>query len=332
MVLFPATDECAKFTSTHEQQLAGHYLIPQPSRDVIATIINKRALYEAATAIGVDIPDTHFPASLEEATRIAAVMRYPCVIKPLVSADWRGDAVKAVIGAQKALVVGGPDELVASYQKLAGVSRDLMVQEIIGGADERLITLLAYLNRDSEPVAFCIRKKIRQYPLDFGYCSNTETIRSPTIQSLSLRLLKSLRYTGLAGVEFKEDPLDGKHKLIEINTRAVQTIGIAASSGVNLPLIAYRDMIGEMVTTTEDYRVGVRWIHETLDLMAAKRMIAQGKLSYREWLRTLRGATSFALFAKDDLRPFMRGMFHFVKNALQRGRLARTSTHTSASP
>jgi predicted ATP-grasp superfamily ATP-dependent carboligase len=199
-----------------------------------------------------------------------------------------------------------------------------MVQEIIGGRDERLVTLLAYMNKDSQPIAFCIRKKIRQYPLDFGYCSNTETISSPAIKDLSFRLLTHLRYTGLAGVEFKEDPSDGKHKLIEINTRAVQTIGIAASSGVNLPLIAYSDMIGERVEPTEDYRVGVRWVYETLDLMAAKSLVTTGRLTYREWLRSVKGATSFALYARDDLRPFLRSMFHFARNAVfgvkERGR------------
>jgi D-aspartate ligase len=324
IVLFPATDECAKFASTHEKALSERFLIPQPRRDVIEQIINKRRMYDVATSIGVDIPDTHFPTFIEDIERIAPTMHYPCVIKPIVSADWRGDSVRAAIGAQKALVIKGADELIANYTKLSAVSRDLMVQEIIGGRDERLVTLLTYLDKDSQPIAFCIRKKIRQYPLDFGYCSNTETISSPTIKDLSFRLLRHLRYTGLAGVEFKEDPADGKYKLIEINTRAVQTIGIAASSGVNLPLIAYRDMIGERVEPTEDYRVGVKWVYETLDLMAAKGLVTTGKLTYREWLRSVTGATSFALYARDDLRPFLRSMFHFARNALfgvkERGR------------
>lgn len=316
MVLFPATDECAKFTSAYEKELKGHFLIPQPGKEVIEKIINKRRVYEAATSVGIDIPETYFPKSLEETVGLSKRMRYPCVIKPVESADWRRDSVKAVIGVQKALVVRGNEELILNYNKLSGVSRDLMVQEIVGGRDERLITFLAYLNKESEPVAFCIRKKIRQYPLDFGYCSITETISSPLVKELSFRLLKNLRYTGLVGVEFKEDPVDGRYKLIEINTRAVQTIGIAASSGVNLPYIAYRDLIGEEVQSRNEYKEGVKWIYETIDLLAARNLLKRGDLTYRDWFNSLRGTSSFALYARDDLRPFLSSMFYFFKDAI----------------
>jgi len=62
-----------------------------------------------------------------------------------------------------------------------------------------------------------------------------------------LHLLRALGCNGLSQVEFKRDPRDGKFKLMEVNPRLWQWHSLARASGVDLPLIAYRDLTGERV-------------------------------------------------------------------------------------
>ena len=62
-----------------------------------------------------------------------------------------------------------------------------------------------------------------------------------------LALLRRLSCNGISQVEFKRDPRDGRFKLMEINPRLWQWHTLARACGVDLPLIAYRDQIGERV-------------------------------------------------------------------------------------
>ena len=61
----------------------------------------------------------------------------------------------------------------------------------------------------------------------------------------ALRLLEAFGYYGLSQVEFKRDPRDGGFKLMEINPRLWQWHGLATACGVDLPRIAYDDLVGE---------------------------------------------------------------------------------------
>jgi len=46
-----------------------------------------------------------------------------------------------------------------------------------------------------------------------------ETVDDPTTSATAVRLIETLRYTGIVEVEFKRDPRDGKLKLLDINPR-----------------------------------------------------------------------------------------------------------------
>jgi predicted ATP-grasp superfamily ATP-dependent carboligase len=175
-----------------------------------------------------------------------------------------------------------------------------MVQEMIGGRDERLVTFLGYFTESHEPDSFFIRKKMRQCPIDFGYCTMTESCHNPTVLTQSVALLKEMKYHGVAGVEWKLDPATETYKLIEINARPVNTTGCAMASGVDLPAIAYFSKIGAPLPSVTDWQDGQRWAWLSMDFWAAKELKAEGKLSFGEWLRSVKGIKADAIFAWDD--------------------------------
>jgi predicted ATP-grasp superfamily ATP-dependent carboligase len=150
-----------------------------------------------------------------------------------------------------------------------------------------------------------MRSKIRQMPVDFGYCTLTVSCDEPQVREQSLRLLQGIGYHGIAGVEWKHDPRTGLYKLIEINARAVNTIGIAPASGVDIPYIAYRDAIGQPLPPVFTWKQGVKWIRLIQDIDAARILHRTGRLSMGKWWRSIRGKRVHAVFAWDDLRPFL---------------------------
>jgi D-aspartate ligase len=303
-VLYPTSDGGCEFMARNEERLARNFSMVCASRACIAEIQDKRRLLERARTAGVPIPATFFPESLEEAEAAAGSLTYPAVLKPLTSYHWKRPEVMREIGSVKAIQAAGPEELIGAYRKVAHLTPELMLQEIVPGEVDRLLTFLGYFGKDGVARAGCVRKKLRQYPAGFGYCSLTETVKDPEIMELSIRLLSALGYSGIGCVEWKRDPRDGIPKLIEINARAVRTTAAAIGAGIDLPWIAHRDMsFPEPPAPEFEYRVPMRWIHLRSEVHAAWSLIGKGELGLLEWLRIFRGPWVMAVWAWDDLRP-----------------------------
>jgi len=321
-VLIPGSDDCANFVAQYRSALSEHYAVVAPDWQVMRGIIDKRQQYEQAQALGIPIPETYFPQSLGEVQQLAGrLLHFPYVIKPLVAHAWRRASMQGVSHGKKGFAAANVEELLEHYERIAAGDRQVMIQEVIGGADECLFTFLGYFDAQSQPRAYCVRRKIRQFPLDFGYCTLTETCLDSTVVAQSLRLLQGLHYQGLVGVEWKHDPRTGIYKLIEINARAVNTSGIAPACGVNLPYLAYLDQLGQAPALVDRWQQGVKWSNLEQDFWAARELHRQGKLSLLGWFRSLAGCKVDAVYAADDRRPF----FSFLRESLARrmGRLFR---------
>ncbi len=308
-VLFSASDGASEFIARNEKRLRDRFALTTPSWSCLSQIQNKQRLLERASQAGVPIPKTYFPTSPQETDRIGRMLAYPAVVKPLTSHHWKRAEVVKAIGPVKAVVVSSAEELADLYRKLAPLAPEVMIQEIIPGEDDRLLTFLGYIGRDGTARAGCVRKKLRQYPPGFGYCCLTETVKDPQIMDLSIGLLRTLGYRGIGCVEFKRDPRDERPKLIEINARAVRTTGAAIGAGVDLPWIAYQEMtFPHPPAPVFEYVVPVRWIHLPSETKAAFMLMWKGQLSPWRWLRIFRGRIVLAIWAWDDLRPSVLAM------------------------
>ncbi|MCG2578651.1 ATP-grasp domain-containing protein [Dechloromonas sp. XY25] len=324
-VLIPGSDDCAWFVARYHAELSAAYAVVAPPGTVMETIIDKQRQYEKAQTLGIPIPETYFPDSLEEVVELAPrLANYPYVIKPLVAHTWRRATMKGVSQGKKGFAVRNADELLGRYEEIARGDRRIMIQEVIGGADDRLYTFLSCFDAQSRPLGYCIRKKLRQLPLDFGYCTLTESCHDETVREQSLRLLAGLGYQGISGVEWKCDPHSGIYKLIEVNPRAVNTTAIAAACGVDLPAIAFRDKAGTAGEAATEWVDGVKWINFEQDIWAARALNGAGKLGWRAWWRSLSGRKVDAVFALDDLKPSVGHCLGLLRARLRRlcGRLA----------
>lgn len=306
-VLIPASDDCSLYLAKHAESLSKNFTLLNPSARTMESVKNKRLQYELAVAAGVPIPETVFPENQHELEKAAAKLDgFPYIIKPLEAQKWRLKKFAHVANGRKAITVNTREELLQEYRRIAEHDEDVMVQEVIAGDDEHLITFLGYCSEEHKPLAFCIRSKLRQNPVDFGYCTATVSCHNEEVEEYARRLLVKSAYTGIVGIEFKFDSKSKQYKLIEINTRPVNTTGISIGCGVNLPLIAYRDAIGAEQVPVTDWQDGVVWIWLSRDMSAARQLRKLGKTSYRQWLRSIRGKRVHAIFAADDLRPFMQ--------------------------
>ena len=306
-VLIPASDDCSAYLAKYADSLSETFTLLNPSASTMDRVKNKRLQYELAEAAGVPIPETVFPSDNDELERTAEKLNsFPYIIKPLEAQKWRLKKFAHVANGKKAITVNTTEELLREYRRIAEYDEDVMIQEVISGDDEHLLTFLGYCSNEHKPLAYCIRSKLRQDPIDFGYCTATVSCHNDEVERYARQLLTKSAYTGIVGIEFKFDGNSKQYKLIEINTRPVNTTGLSIGCGVNLPLIAFMDAIGEEQEPVTDWEDGVIWVWLTRDASAARQLRNLGKLTYREWLRSIRGKRVRPILAKDDLRPFIQ--------------------------
>ena len=316
-VLLPTVDECAWFVGKHYAQLSQQFLIPAPDDNAMSKVNNKRIQYETAEQLGIPIPETYFPETLEDVEKLSrSITNYPYVIKPNVSFEWKLQSARSGAKGKKGLRVDSAAELLATAREIYVPEHDFMIQEVIGGRDQRLVTFLGFFSEEHQPISWFIRKKIRQSPIDFGYCTMTESCHNPVVLDQSVRLLKAIHYHGIAGVEWKLDPATETYKLIEINGRPVNTTGCAVASGVDLPAIAYFHAIGNPLPPVTDWQDGQRWAWLSMDFWAARELAALGQSSFKQWWHEACSIKADAVFASDDLAFSLRYYIHAIWSAV----------------
>jgi D-aspartate ligase len=308
-VLIPASDAWVLFISRYRDRLEPFFRFRMPAPEVVEAIIDKRRQYELAEQVGTPYPATFYPTTLAEARECAEHVDYPAFLKPYYGHLWR----ERFGGAHKGYKVHTPHELLSCFQVALAADQPVMVQSIILGPNTNHYKVCAYLDEAGDPLAVFTLRKLRQYPTEFGVGSLVESVWDDDLLRLGLHFMQAIGYRGIGSVEFKRDDRDGKLKLIELNPRLWQQNSQAAVCGVDFPLIAYRDMIGEPALPVPRFRAGVRWLDAPADFQAAWDYFRRGELSPLNWLASMRGVEAFATFALDDPAPFFSNYEYGLK-------------------
>jgi predicted ATP-grasp superfamily ATP-dependent carboligase/peptidoglycan/xylan/chitin deacetylase (PgdA/CDA1 family) len=296
-VLFPSGDLNLLAVSEHRARLAPYYHVALPEPEAVRLILDKQAFYRWAEARGFAIPRTHVLRG-EDPRPLARDLRYPVLVKPhLRDAGWRGTH------GVKLFEVHSPDELLRTVDALALHHPQLLLQEYVPGPEDQLVFSLTYLDAQLEPLGMFTGRKLRQFPPRFGTSSLAQSCRDPEVVEHSLAILRALSYRGYGSVEFKRDPRDGRLRIIEVTGRTWYPHGLATACGVNLPYLAYRDLLGHPVERVTSFADGVKWIEEDRDLRAALQWRAEGHFRLGAWLGSYRGRRVWAISAVDDPRP-----------------------------
>lgn len=92
------------------------------------------------------------------------------------------------------------------------------------------------------------------------------------------------------------------YKLLDVNARTWGYHTLGRTAGVDFPYLLYRDQVGDQVDEVHA-RPGVRWVRLATDLPNAVRDIRAGTLRSLDYLRSLRGVDTEAVFSLRDPLP-----------------------------
>ena len=322
--MFPGSDSNVRFLARHKQRLSdAGFRLCIPDEEVLLRALNKSDLALFAERHGFPIPRTRNVDSAGDLERIRDELRFPIVLKGVFKKN------------HKLIVKEG--ELDPGYRAFLEGFRgkteqfDSVAQEWIPGGNEQFAKLYVMCAHDGTVVATHQLRRLRVHMRKDGSEGDTLAAKTERVQPLIdewIPFFKQLGWVGMASLECKLDPLDGRYKLIEINPRPWAILKISVDAGVNIPLLYYRLAQGEHVEPTtrfqeERYYIRLLWGQQGIPEPAAVLgMLIHGHIGlgrvfglYAELLRNVRRLSVDAGRLRDPLPTlaalYFQGLLNF---------------------
>ncbi len=295
-VLFPTRDETVAAFSRHRDRLAEFFRVPTADWETVRWAWDKKNTYDRAAELGIPIPQTYNGMTEEGLARLYG--RLPLAIKPAIK-----EKFLYATGA-KAWRAETPEQLNTLFRKAKAQIRpeEILIQEIIPGSGQQQYSYCAFF-RDGVAHNTLVAKRLRQHPREFGRAATyVETIELPEVEELAERFLRGINYYGLAEVEFKQDPRDGRFKLLDVNARTWGFHSIGMPAGVDFPYLLYADQVGRSVEPSRA-KAGVGWLRAVTDVPTAALDLWARELDLRSYLKSLRNTRAESGFCLRDPLP-----------------------------
>jgi len=181
---------------------------------------------------------------------------------------------------------------------------EILLQEVIPGDGRRQYSYCAFV-RDGEIHSSMVARRSRQHPAEFGRAATyVESIEHQEVEELSERFLKAINYYGLVEIEYKEDPRDGKFKLLDVNARTWGFHSLGAVAGVDFPYLLFADQMGLDVAECRG-TPGVGWMRVLTDVPTACSDLFARRIDLATYFKSLRSTGTEAVFSWKDPLPFL---------------------------
>jgi predicted ATP-grasp superfamily ATP-dependent carboligase len=296
-VLLPTCDDTAWLYARHREQLSKYFYLGPGEINAVHGLLHKGKLAAHARAVGLDTPDTWFPASAHDLSLAASQAHFPVLVKPTTQALYPARS--------KGGVVDNADDLPDAYAQLAALSHEAsivdydpssarpMVQEFFPSASERIYNISGYI-RDGRLCCARAARKLLQQPrrLGVGVCFEEAPLETSLCSGLE-RLAQRVGFEGVFEAEFVRVP--GRDVLIDFNPRFYNQMGFDVARGLPLPLLSYHDALRDHATfdrvcasTSKPAVSGKVFVHESVFKLMVRSQRLSGALSQGEaehWLR-----------------------------------------------
>lgn len=301
-IVIPTEDMSLRDIESQHSALAPLYRLAVPPPEAAHTALDKGLTYDAARDIGITVPQTFPLSGPSDLSPALDVTGLPALMRPAFSAAFAREF------GVKSFRPSTHEEAVALFDKAQASGHKMLLQEIIPGPDQNVVSVKAYVTDKGEVYGPTCGFKLAIYPPSFGVSQMQETRSCPELEEGSRRILARIGFRGsLTSVEWKLDPRDGKWKLLEVNARSVLAIKLPKFSGCDILEALWRDKMGLPALPPPRIKCGRRWAYLKNALLLLRGGRGEGKYFWR-YIRFYRPPICFAVFYWNDPMPFLRDM------------------------
>jgi len=301
------SDLAVEFMSAHKTALSKNYILDDFDPDIQLAMLNKQKTLELAEQCGCAIPAFWNINTIKDVEQVIGDVTYPVMIKPINSHLFQ----KQFIG-KKYLLANSRSELLNHIKQVLDKNLQLMVTEMIQGADDMSSSYHTYINESGEHLFHYTHKINRRFPKNSGIGTLHTTTYDPNVAEMGRRFFNGINYRGMGHIEFKYDVRDKQLKVIECNPRFSAALAISTKSGLDMSYLIYCHMVGSPLAKNRTYRTNVKSWMVLQDIFALKQLLALGEISYLKWLKSLFGSgLVFPYFRLSDPMPFFAIIYRY---------------------
>lgn len=209
------------------ERLSAHSAVPVSSWPLFAIAEDKADTTLFGERVGVPTPKTYYPDGPDDLERFRDIP-YPVVVKAR-----RGQGHYAYAGSYAELRDVVYPQICAEVEDQMAEGVYPILQEFIKGKGHGFYALMNH----GELVAYFMHERIHEVPPTGGPSAMAKSYYDADLIEVGSRMLRELKWHGVAMVEFKKDVKDGLYKLIEINPKFWGSLGLGIAAGVDFPYL-----------------------------------------------------------------------------------------------
>lgn len=254
-VLIPMVDMNVSFLSKHKQYIEKTFgcKCACAENDLLKIVEDKHSFMDFCKKNQIVHPVTYplTNSSLEDAIRLVG---FPSLIKPDFS-----------IGARGITRVDSVEELKNKFPEIQKQYGTCTLQEFIDNK-EYYYNVMLYRTKGGEYPAHAIIKIVRMYPVHAGSSSCCISVENDELLEICKGCLDKLNWVGMADFDVLQRLDTKEFKIIEINPRVPASLKGATISGVNIPEVIVKDLMG-LPIPSYTYQKGKIMRYLGIDLM-----------------------------------------------------------------
>lgn len=297
-MLFPTADDYVDYLAVHYNELSKHFYVAIPDPEIVALFGDKRKTYKFAEQTGIPHPKSWYPEMLTDIASISDQLTYPIVVKPAVMYSFHK------LFGKKAFRCDTKDELIRKCEEInekIPISA-ILIQEFLAGGAKALYSYGVFAV-DGEPKAWITANRIRQNPMDFGNSTTFAlSCNIPEIEKSARTILRQIKYTGLAEVEYMYDERTGTYKFLEINTRAWKWHSISMGLGFGFLSEWIHYLNGEEGVFCHKY-ASIAWVERLTDFTIIMKEKLKGHIKLSAAVKSYRRKKVSAVWSLHDPLP-----------------------------
>ena len=290
----PDADEGTTFLVQHRDQLPASLRTFESTDGAHLPLMDKFDLYRTAAMAGVRVPWMRHVTTQAGLAEIRDDVTFPCVLKPGAGPPGEGR-----VGIRDAAALPRASSSWSGAGSCSTSASTACSPSWSQGPETALEGAVTIRRRDgSYPLEYS-RRKLRQWPPDYGVASLMEATHSPEMLTLNRRLLDHAGFHGVSSCEAKRHSGTGQLYLIEINVRVPASFGLAQACGADGAWRLYATLAG-LPLGAQPQPIPGRKVLMHPDLLAALYRIRSRDASVGRVLSSFRGTRDFGVFALRD--------------------------------
>lgn len=300
------SDASAQCVDLNYDKLKKYFLLPSASEQQgkISELMNKQSQVDFANKYKIPMAKS-FIVDLDN-IEIPCDMVYPCIVKPVVSAEGKKADIKKCETREQT-------EKYLYYLKGKGYQR-LLVQEYLEYDAEYL--MVGAINKDR--CCWFNSEKIRVWPVIGGSSSYLHISNNNVANDFYTSVRDAFCMLGYDGIfDVEAFYVKGKMYLNEINWRNSGTIYSAFSTKVYYPVIWYYWKTGHEVPNDLKLscaNANIYSMDESLDF----RHVIVKNISLKQWINDCKRSKAFALWFPSDLKPSIANYWNLLRKLIRR--------------